>query len=74
MSASERNILFETPTHWVGRNKREKAVTVYIVGNTHSKPDSSYPDTDDGLSIAIARCKYLNKRAPRNDYPHSPNL
>jgi len=29
---------------------------------THSVADSSYPATDDGLSLAIARCDYLEKR------------
>ncbi len=36
--------------------------TVYKTGLTHSKADSSYPRTADGLSIAKARCDYLAKR------------
>lgn len=56
---SEHDVVYEGPKAWVCRER--SAYTVYRVGVTHSTGDSSYPKTDDGLSIAIARAKYLNR-------------
>ncbi len=36
--------------------------SVYVPYGSLSRQDSAYPQTDDGLSIAIARCDYLAKR------------
>jgi hypothetical protein len=56
----EADIMFETPVCWVRRGRSD--YTVFRTGGTHSTSDSSYHKTPDGLSIAIARCKYLAKR------------
>ncbi len=57
---TEKQIILDLGTHWVGDNKDN--YTVYTTGLTHSTSDSSYPKNPDGLSIAIARCKYLNSK------------
>lgn len=36
---------------------------VYVSGITHATSDSHYAHTSDGLSIAIARCNYLARKA-----------
>ncbi len=56
----ESDIVHEAGSFWVCR--ADGQFTVYKSGLTHSKADSSYPGTDDGKSIAIARCNYLAKR------------
>ena len=61
MTTKENQIRHENGNYWVCEDKGE-AYTVYKAGITHSKADSSYPHTPDGLSIAIARCNYLAKR------------
>lgn len=53
----ESGIVFELGDHWVGKCK--DSYTVFRNGFTHAVSDSSYCLNDDGLSIAIARCKYL---------------
>lgn len=58
----ESDILYEVGAYWVGRNRRCNAVTVFKIGATHSVSDSAYCNTDNGLSIAKARCDYLSKR------------
>jgi len=58
----ESNIVHDRQTHWVCRDKAHSRYTVYVVGVTHSVSDSSYPLTEGGRSIAIARCDYLAKR------------
>ena len=55
----ECNIVFELGMTWVYRES--KSYTVYINNLTHATSDSSYSLTNDGLSIAIERCKYLNR-------------
>lgn len=60
MSYKEKDILFEGEFAWV---LSEKTVyTVLCKGITNSVSDSSYAKTEDGLSIANARAKYLEKR------------
>jgi hypothetical protein len=59
----ERDIKHENGRFWVGDTRN--SYTVYRGGPTHSTPDSSYARTPDGLSIAIARCDYLAKRAAK---------
>ena len=60
MKLRESDIAHDTGCYWVG--KIDSAYTVYAHGVTHSKADSSYPQSADGLSIAIARANYLTKR------------
>jgi hypothetical protein len=55
----ESDIKFESGDYWVG--KTDRGYTVFMSGVTVSAADSTYPKDDDGLSIAIARCKYLAK-------------
>lgn len=54
---TESDIMHENGRYWVGRTK--DAYTVFVTGVTHSVSDSSYAHTEDGLSIAKARCDYL---------------
>lgn len=62
---TEEDIVHEKGNFWVAREASNKppAYIVYKTGITHSTPDSGYPLNPDGLSIAIARCDYLAKRA-----------
>jgi hypothetical protein len=61
----EAMIKFESGDYWVCDSDNQ--YTVYKQCLTHSEADSSYPYTEDGLSIAIARCKYLAKRSKKID-------
>lgn len=54
-------ILYENGPFWVSRTASPASYTVYQSGATHSLPDSSYSLTDEGLSLAAARCNYLAK-------------
>lgn len=56
----ESNIVYQIGSVWVGRMPTQ--YTVYVDGVTAAMADNSYARTDDGLSIAIARAKYLAKR------------
>ena len=56
----ESDIVHETPVCWVKRDRG--SYTVFRTGVTHSTSDSAYRKNADGLSIAVARCKYLEKR------------
>ncbi len=58
---TEKDIMHEAGSYWVGRER--DSYTVYKIGATHSISDSAYAKTPDGLSIAVARCNYLAKRA-----------
>jgi hypothetical protein len=57
---TESDIMHEAGSYWVCRERA--SYTVYRNGMTHSTSDSSYAKSDDGLSLAIARCNYLAKR------------
>ena len=59
--ARESDIVFETPVCWVKRDR--KSYTVFRTGTIVSTSDSAYKKSADGLSIAVARCNYLTKRA-----------
>jgi hypothetical protein len=61
MVTRESDIVHETPVCWVKRDR--KAYTVYRIGVTYITSDSAYAKSADGLSIAVARCNYLTKRA-----------
>ncbi len=62
MKYSEKCIKHESPGCGVWVLDTGKSYDVMVVGLTHSTTDSSYARTDDGLSIAIARCDYLHRR------------
>lgn len=57
-----KDIMYENGPAWVHRDRKRGCYTVYIAGATHSTSDSSYPLTDDGLSLATARADYIAKR------------
>jgi len=61
----ESNIIHENGRFWVC--DADGQYTVYRITITHSQADSSYPKTDDGKSLAIARCNYLALR-------HNPDI
>ena len=57
----EANIMHENGLYWVYRDRDR-----YTVMRPHtpcSITDSAYAKTADGLSLAIARCDYLARRA-----------
>ena len=58
----ESDIMHEEGNYWVGRQR--DAYVVYKTGFQCSEADSAYARTADGLSIAIARCKYLARTQP----------
>lgn len=57
---TEADIMHECGDYWVGREKHR--YVVYRNGTVAAQSDSAYERTEDGLSIAIARCDYLGKR------------
>ncbi len=59
MKAQERVIKHEAGRYWVCDTG--KTYAVMVAGVTHSESESAYSRTDDGLSIAIARCNYLDR-------------
>lgn len=58
------DIVYENGAFYVARNRRCNALTVFRPSDsgTHAISDSSYCNTENGLSIATARCDYLAKR------------
>lgn len=58
----EKHILYENGPFWVMDDIEHEAYTVFRSGVTHSTSDSSYARTEDGYSLAVARCDYLAKR------------
>lgn len=60
----EKQILYQNGDAWVhsASPKMQRCYTVMVDSGTHSKSDSAYALTDDGLSLAKARCDYLAKR------------
>lgn len=59
VQAKAADIMHENGNYWVCRDKRQKMYIVFKTSVTHSVSDSAYPLTEDGLSIAIARCNYM---------------
>ena len=59
----ETDIMHENGDYWVARERDR--YTVYQSGVTHSVGDSSYGKSDDGLTLAVARCDYLAKSRNR---------
>lgn len=67
MTIKEKDIILETESGWwVWRDTKGNCYTVFMPKGTHSESDSSYPLTDDGLSLALVRCKYMDKRKREN--------
>lgn len=65
---TESDILHEENGYWVGRVRgKQGGYRVYRNGITYAESTEMYALTADGLSIAIARCKYLPKRARERD-------
>lgn len=58
IGVTEDDIVYECGWFWVGREPSR--YTVFRAGVTHSVSDSSYRKNGDGLSLAVARCNYLN--------------
>lgn len=58
----ETDIVFEAGKYWVLNDRTAYSVMQSTL--THSKIDSAYCFNADGLSLAIARCKYLAKVHP----------
>lgn len=67
----ESDILHENGFFWVGRDRQSKAYVVFTPRGTYSAADSGYPMDPAGLSLAIARCDYLAKRAAAKDAPNA---
>lgn len=57
MSYKEKDIKHEAGRFWV--LDTDKTYAVMVTGVTHSTSESTYERTDDGLSLAVARCNYL---------------
>ena len=55
----EIDILFQQNNFWV--LKKNNAYYVMRDGVTHAVSDSAYSQDEDGLSLAVARCKYLGR-------------
>lgn len=56
-----KNVVYEgNNKYWVLKTNNSYSVMVNV--GTHSVNESDYELSDDGLSIAIARCNYLVKR------------
>ena len=60
MTRRENEIVYENPKAWVSREIG--SYIVWRIGVTCSTSDSAYEKTDDGLSIAKARCDYLARK------------
>ncbi len=58
----ESDIKYKNGKYFVLKDKQQSAYFVMKGGITHSESDSAYSLNEDGLSIAIARCKYLASR------------
>lgn len=62
------DIIFEASNgiSFVYRNKADKCYFVMVNELTHSKSICAFALDDDGLSCAIAYCKYIDNRKKRN--------
>src|SRR5665213_3059251 len=60
LAMRESDIVHECKDFWVSADRQ--AYVVWRIGVTHSISDSAYPKTEDGLTIAKARCNYLQSR------------
>ena len=62
MRIKESDIIFETDNGVCWVLKEKDCYTVMMNKVTHSISESSYPLSADGLSIAITRANYIDKR------------
>lgn len=63
MQVTEADIIHETPTHWVLRNRsKRKSYDVLKLGPQVSTTVQSFAFDEDGKSLAIAYCDYLSLR------------
>jgi hypothetical protein len=65
---TERDIKHENGSFWVLDTRKAYAV-MRPHGAIASESDSAYARTDDGLSIAVARCDYLARQAAKKATP-----
>ena len=56
-------IKYQAGPFWVMDDRQYDCYTVFKDGPVVAVSDSSYPRTDDGLSLAKARVDYLAKRS-----------
>jgi len=61
MSYREKDIKYETPCGRFWVLDTGKSYAVMATGLIYSTCESNYSRDDDGLSIAICRCKYLSR-------------
>lgn len=70
----ESDIVHQSGAFWVLRDRAAYVVMRDLA--THAVSDCGFPKTDDGLSLAVARCDYLAGRAvraaPRNHAEERP--
>lgn len=67
MSFKESDIVYEEGLFWVLLDHKHKCYTVYRQGVCASEADSSYEYNDSGLSIALARAKYLARKRQKEN-------
>ena len=65
MNIRESDIVYENGDNWV--YKAKDCYHVMKGGFTHSVGDSAFTLSEDGLSIAKARCDYISRRVARVD-------
>ena len=58
----ESRIKHQSGPFWVLDDVQHDRYTVFKDGPVVAVSDSSYPRSDDGLSLAKARCDYLHRR------------
>ena len=68
MSYTERAIKIEAGYFVVVRFHGRYEVLAHTKGRVAAVVDSAYAETDDGMSIATARARYLDRRYP-DGYP-----
>lgn len=59
---SESDIVYQCGKYWVSDSYDKNHYTVYVDKGCHSVSDSSYSHDNDGLSLAIARARYMGGR------------
>ena len=65
MRCQEKDIKHESPGSQCWVLDTGKHYAVMVAGLTHSTSDSAYARTEDGLSVAVARCNYLYSQGKR---------
>jgi hypothetical protein len=62
---TENDIVHQEGRFWIVRSRAPRAWVVMRDTNTHSVSDSAYSYTNEGLTLAKARCGYLAKHDKR---------